>query len=654
MLVWNILLVFASSFECPSYTCGTSPSLNCISESSESGLEVFSVSPCEIDLLCPINKTETEQCSAFPQFTRYPGEYCANDWDCISNLCLSNSCRGYPLGKTCAKNSDCREGLYCSSTSHSCVNQIPVGATCTVTDPCVNYALCQDSVCIEMFSLEIGNTTEIVESNGWAPLCPQGFANTSNGVSVCDVTAKINILSPTSCTFGTNCSDSQGKVSVPCQCGLDGNGYCPLFVENLLVQTLITQWKGIFPVNTQGCHISNPWSYACFISLAETPAELAPYTSWSILSSLFFNDTWVLNTSASSCIQQSVIPDFYNLNQQLINPTYQCPAYSCENSIFSNNPDQCVNTFKNIYSSRLATIVKLYQCNSTSTCQANPTLNSTCIEYQNLKLYPGQNCTDGTQCNNGRCENSICQGIARNAACISTANCQPGDFCYESFCREAGNVGDICNETLLCKIGNLCDSVTCVRQFSLENGQETALVPENSEAGFAPSCISGFASGINAGVGVCAASAHSTSIPLCLVGQTCKSSLANYTKSCECGLNGLAFCPSFEGDQYLVNAIKNFNQISGVDCNYELGLSPGCYGKDLQRLLGFYYYRTNLTYYENLPLLQGNTECLNQGFMAEYWSDLKMIEIIIEEMAHDHSFSQYLSAFSLIFLIVSN
>ena len=174
-----------------------------------------------------------------------------------------------------------------------------------------------------------------------------------------------------------------------------------------------------------------------------------------------------------------------------------------------------------------------------------------------------------------------------------------------------------------------CDNNKCVKYYSLNIGSVTY----TKTNGIAIGCASGFAV-VNENYFTCAVAPTSNSLSnLCSLGSNCTDSTGVYSKPCSCGLNGNSYCPSFEGDSYLQNAIKNFQKISNLNCSYSIGVSPGCYQKDLKSLLAYYYYETNLTMFTSSYLVEGyNNDCQYNTYVGGYFNGLKMISLVLNEI----------------------
>ena len=166
-------LTFSLGFTllCPDYSCGSGMSTenDCSLFSLSSGVPSYLITPCEQGLLCEFSSDTNSTCSIPLPHSRYPGDYCSSNTDCISNQCISHTCIGSPVNSPCSTSTDCNFGLYCSENSLCSLQQ---SGLCNSTLQCLNSEICNNGTCILMFSLEIGNKTDVLIEQG---LCPCMF-----------------------------------------------------------------------------------------------------------------------------------------------------------------------------------------------------------------------------------------------------------------------------------------------------------------------------------------------------------------------------------------------------------------------------------------------------------------------------------------------
>ena len=636
-MLFQILLykaAFVVGSQCPIYTCGqSSTSGQCSIFSSTSGLNTYQVTPCIGGLICNFVNQNSSSCSNPPINSRNPGEICYSNSDCASNSCVSSLCAGKALGVTCKTSTDCNVGLYCNNNTKTntltCATQLKAGSSCTLSQQCQNNALCDDGVCTVLFtgssSTKTPDTTTIIFNVGLAPICSSGFATNSSGVYTCAPAPVSNFTNVTSCVLGTNCVSKNGVSSKPCACGYDGNGYCPLFEGDSIVQNMISTMGTIITLSMKYCHTNNRFGYNCFAGTGS--ANFATYLNWAANAQLYWQNEWYLNISNPTCVKNSLNANYWNLyNQSKGISASTCPVYSCTNYTVGWNNSQCVYYNQDLYYNQLTKIVQLSPCNNNYTCSTtNSGLgNSSCIQPSTVSKYPGDYCTSNYQCQSGSCSNQACTGISLNQPCYNTFDCSPGLYCdgIGGVCVSAVPNGQ-CTYNYQCPTYYICIDSLCVKSFSFSVGLQVPSAP----TGFNQACSSGFA--YNNGISTyCNAALPTNSTSLyCTPGSLCYSLNGTYSKTCVCGFDGNGYCPAFEGDIYLQNAIKAYNQLSLSNqiCSSYTGPTSNCYGNSVQNLLLYYYYYTNLTYYQNKPYLQNNQNCMQNIYNPSYWTAMAFI-----------------------------
>ena len=155
MFLLVILSSLVNSQQCPSYSCGGSSTVGtCYLNSSSSGQVSYQLTPCELGYYCPLF-TNSSECEIPAPYSRYPGEFCNENSDCIYGYCTSkNVCYAKAKGLSCTQSFQCNPGYSCVSSV--CTAQIAIGYSCQRTEDCVNNAYCEYSICLGMFYLPIG------------------------------------------------------------------------------------------------------------------------------------------------------------------------------------------------------------------------------------------------------------------------------------------------------------------------------------------------------------------------------------------------------------------------------------------------------------------------------------------------------------------
>jgi len=529
----------------------------------------------------------------------------------------------------CTYSQECAEGLFCSEGK--CAPQLAVGSSCNYTEDCVNTAGCDYGVCVEYFSLPVGNATNYVIAPNFYPSCQTGYANVSETGFVCD-NAPVSLNPGASCTVPSKCMAKDGVNFKYCQCGLNGQGHCPLFEGDQEVVSLIQAMKTLITVTgTNQCHTNGRFNYECYIAF-NNPTIMSAYLNYSQYAQLYFNDVYTKLPGSTSCQQKANVPDYVNILSQIQGTNPECPVYYTQD-FEQGTGELCVWNNENIFNSLLATSTMLFYCNSSSVCSVSPGENGFCVDNSVDNNYPGQNCSLNFNCHSNICSNGMCQGETENQGCETSKDCDPGLYCYGSTgvktCQPVATLGQSCVSTP-CQSTLLCDLNVCVQYYSKSLGSVT----QDVVGFFARACQSGFAIKDTAGDYLCElAPISSTPGAKCTPGSFCIDSSGKYGKPCVCGFDGNGYCQAFEGDSYLQNAIKSFNKIQNVQCNQALGISSGCYERSLLNLLEYYYYESNYTMYEALPYFQGSAEKrIVNTYYPQYSNALIQIRLILQEL----------------------
>ncbi|OMJ79599.1 hypothetical protein SteCoe_20327 [Stentor coeruleus] len=160
--------------------------------------------------------------------TKYTGESCCGDSNCILSLCLNGICKGKTSGSSCTLSEECKPNNYCAK-DYTCQELMKYGDSCTKDEECPIGGGCDNEICTELFSLVSGNIT----SN--PKFCESNF--TVDGK--CDIlTVKISgsdyfLYTPFMCSEGDTCeyylSNGTFYDETPCKCAGYKNlpeGFC--------------------------------------------------------------------------------------------------------------------------------------------------------------------------------------------------------------------------------------------------------------------------------------------------------------------------------------------------------------------------------------------------------------------------------------------
>eukprot|EP00826_Nyctotherus_ovalis_P066329 TRINITY_DN9795_c0_g1_i6.p1 TRINITY_DN9795_c0_g1~~TRINITY_DN9795_c0_g1_i6.p1 ORF type:complete len:244 (-),score=48.75 TRINITY_DN9795_c0_g1_i6:608-1339(-) len=149
-----------------------------------------------------------------------------------------------------------------------------------------------------------------------------------------------------------------------------------------------------------------------------------------------------------------------------------CPKYVCSDKLSASNACAKTDFTKD------SVEIFLRTCSNGHVCDVSPSNFETtlCSPYYTItKLYPGEYCTNSTECYSSTCENNKCKGHKENEKCTTDFDCNPGLYCLNTECVKAV-ANDVCTKEQKCaancvKNGDRCDLVG-----SVDNGKRS-LVP---------------------------------------------------------------------------------------------------------------------------------------------------------------------------------
>ena len=256
--------------------------------------------------------------------------------------------------------------------------------------------------------------------------------------------------------------------------------------------------------------------------------------------------------------------------------------------------------------------------------------NFTCVDLGVTPRNPGESCNSSLPCKEGiSCIHGFCTGYNIGDNCdLNNPLCKQGLFCNASSkCMAYFLNYQSCDIDTECQTYSVCGLGKCIPKYSLPNGHLTVLFDFTGEYGYSNLCSSGWAKKNATGSMVCSiAPMSSTNNPIpCAINSICKDITHTYSNPCTCGFSG-SYCPSFEGDSYLQNAILNYKilQVFNKTC-YQAGLQSSCLDFDRHILLRYYYYDTNFTLYLTLPEYPNQSDCIKSTLWSNYWSEIDYI-----------------------------
>ena len=176
----SIGFILSSSAECPiQFKCSSNNT--CYMTETKEQITTVTAKKCPYGEYCNFKGEYSKgECSDNERIL-YPGFFCTNNTQCISNKCENLTCTGLPEGSQCQTNGYCANGLFC--WNGMCTKQIEVDGACTADYDCVNTAACYNGFCRKYLSLPVGTP---LQNKGQYPLCETNYAmNYTDGIFRC-------------------------------------------------------------------------------------------------------------------------------------------------------------------------------------------------------------------------------------------------------------------------------------------------------------------------------------------------------------------------------------------------------------------------------------------------------------------------------------
>ena len=565
-----------NSLFCPIYSLSRLEPGECyFSQSKKKNL----INLCPSNQICIIN-SDLNEGSCKENILEYnmpafPGGKCEKNFDCYSNKCENNICKGSKMGEKCLTSADCLFGLYCKD--NYCIVPKPKNSKCEKNSECKFPFICYNNICSEFFSIE--NEHPILNEN-YEFLCKSGrsFGNKCNNLKninlFCD---EDNIClyeneNGKSFSFKENCvcefslekkfnNDNENKIHKKC---LNGN------LNNEMHQKAIEILKKtLFPNNTKFCNNDENRPGYCREILRnnfELRKENIFLQKYLILGK--YDNLFPTNQNEKLIFMQTLY-EYDNTPPKTKN--IKCPIFSIKNEAFFNN-NTCYSSQNphNENGEDLNVYVNEKKCDLGYECKFdfnkiinNWEFNQTCeFKYPlNKKKFqlPGEKCNNNNlRCLRGKfkdvgqCINGICSGRKLNDICKTHQDCQIGLFCNSEThkCEELKKKGEKCNHINECQNNLMCMNNTCIEYYSLPEG---TYLQKNNGYLFKELCKFGL---FNEFTNQCLGeikyhnsmkNIDNNGFVECNLGEDCVYNSGNkiISTKCECGFNkeGKSYCP---------------------------------------------------------------------------------------------------------------
>lgn len=253
--------------------------------------------------------------------------------------------------------------------------------------------------------------------------------------------------------------------------------------------------------------------------------------------------------------------------------------------------------------------------------------------------YPGEACSESSDCNTNNCVNGICIGKQLNQPCESDGDCAPGLHCDDVTKKcikllglQTACIRDAqCDYSYYCQIKPGSSAGQCAEYFDISDDEEVDSCISPSE--FDYKCKSGSCGAVNNGVYKCYSKYRRTYPTLdCTSDFDCIVPNTPYTSTCNCGYSrtGTAYCKTLVGDDPYVNFNKYYkNWLSSgkaKDCNTMRRGELSCMSKhwdvESYNALAFFYFQ--IQYWDNI---KDADEEVIKTFYPDYLNAKKNYEV---------------------------
>jgi len=220
-------------------------------------------------------------CSDKPTVTlsRYPGEACATNDDCVYlKNCTNKVCVGTARNSNCSMDIECVKSNYCNATVETpvgvCLAQVGKGEKCYKSNQCPNSQACQNGTCTDYYSLTANTTlqTDIANSEVLCKYATKDASNRCNEYKYATGMTVNKAANLVSCTFSSQTcnytSTDLSNFTLPCDCAMnsDASSWCPASpVDNN--DKFSTYYSSLKATYVNGCHTLS--RFMCY----DTPAS---------------------------------------------------------------------------------------------------------------------------------------------------------------------------------------------------------------------------------------------------------------------------------------------------------------------------------------------------------------------------------------------
>lgn len=491
LITFTIIKLFRTQI-CPQYNCTTQEN-KCYKEINPL---LIDIQDCNDGKKCEKNSGDCKS-RQYDTYKQFNGGPCNEKKDCLNGEC-DNSMNCINTDKKCTRNIDCAIGFFCDLTTSICHNLKKLNEACNSDEDCEYNLACDslgDKICVNYFSLEEGALVN-PSSN---LLCNSGFAIDGKCV-------KGKLISEEDCSKTGHCiyQGNDQKIyntTEKCNCGYNnfGGKLCDSSFDDQKNEVIKKEYQVLIDQNPENCHTTERLKQCVAFSFDRKNTNTSTSNRFEydkakriLENKLTLNSNLFKNNTENYC-GYSVLG---NYNNYIVPPesVNSCPVYKCESST-----KNCLESFNPNNNNSSGIVISLNEniCEKNQYCDYEISQTKILGNYngqckiknpnvpRELQRYPGEDCSDDTDCTNGLCLNGICYSKKFGEICDpNTPNgihgCGLGMFCgpkknSSDFhqCENLKVFGEECENSFECEMDTICYDGVCSKEyFSFDNGKK--------------------------------------------------------------------------------------------------------------------------------------------------------------------------------------
>lgn len=214
-----LLIAYTISLQsCPIYKCSNDLADVCATIDNNITL----LKPCDSPKICDFRVgIEKSSCIDYVN-SRYPGEYCENDKECLKGKCEKKHC--VVENKECTTDLDCNPHYFCAA--NKCNPTVKLNKPCEESKKCDAGLVCGNKTCVRVGTLKVNETTDSPAACSTlykrGEVCAEGpklLTNKSLGLAKCESYCKYVYPDNTAFTSGCAC-ELNSQPSLVCNPGI--------------------------------------------------------------------------------------------------------------------------------------------------------------------------------------------------------------------------------------------------------------------------------------------------------------------------------------------------------------------------------------------------------------------------------------------------